>query len=171
MGSFLDFYFTFRMMDYSSDLWFATLVAIIFHQSTKKCSEQCPGCSARLRNPVLHLCHQLSLLDKVKIHFDETRGQLLSTIYTIYDSVNHKLPHSPDLDRDKEHYCNNAIVFLNSAHPDSIYWGRYLDESNDILIDNMISCLSNQKRKKCNKKKSPAKKKPQLEDLVQELLT
>jgi hypothetical protein len=159
------------MMDYSSDLWFATLAAIIFHQSTKKCLEQCPGCSARLRNPVLHLCQQLSLLDKVKIHFDEIRGQLLSTIGMIYDSVNHKLPHSPDLNLDKEHYCNNAIVFLNTAHPDSIYWGRYLDENNDILIDNMTSCLPNQKRRKGFKKKSSAKKNPKQEDFVQELLT
>lgn len=153
-------------MDYSSDLWFATLAAIIFHQSAKKCAELCPGCNANLKNPILHLCHQLSLLDKMRNHFDEIRGYSLSTIYTIYDSVSNKLPHSTDLDKDKENYCNNAIVFLNSINPDSLYWGRYLHEHNDALINNLISCPNKQKRKASNKKTSVKKKKTQLEELL-----
>ena len=80
--------------------------------------------------------------------------------------VSNKLPHSPDLDKDKETYCNNAIVFLNSISPDSLYWGRYLHENNDVLIYDLISCTTKQKRKISNRKNSTKKKKSQLEELL-----
>ena len=156
-------------MDYSSDLWLSILTACVVNQCTRKCILECPGCNARLKNPILHLHEQLSLLEKLRMHFDEVRGILISTIYSIYDSISHKLPHSPDLNQDKEHYCNNAISFLSSINPDALYWGRYLDENNDILINDLITSMTKQKRR-IKSRKTSAKKNAPLENLVQELL-
>ena len=52
--------------------------------------------------------------------------------YAIFEN---KLPHSDDKKKDKLIYLNIARNFLLTATSDSIYFGRFLDETNDSFID------------------------------------
>lgn len=160
-------------MNYSSETWYAVLAATIFDACEQKTLEKCPGCAAKLKNSILHQHHQMSLLDKIREHFDEVRGTVLRTIPTIYDKVASKLPHSPDLVKDKEIYCNNATIFLSSTHPDALYWGRYVDEHNDDVIVELIKPKPTKKRvrqRQVKHGKKPSRTSP-LEQLVDELLS
>ena len=56
-----------------------------------------------------------------------------------YTVVENKLPHSDDKKKDKLIYLNIARNFLITASPDSIYFGRYLDESNDGFINDAFA--------------------------------
>lgn len=125
-------------MDYNSELWFGSLAALIIYKCTGISIQRCPGCKAKLHSSLLHQHEQLALLDKINLHFDEVRGEILSSIDTIYENIKSYLPHSPDRAKDKEIYCNNASVFLRTASADSIYWGRYIDEHTDSMIYKMF---------------------------------
>ena len=164
---------SFFIMDYCSDIWYAVLASVVFSECEKKSLKDCPGCKAQLKNPILHEHIQLSLLDKMRTNFNEVRGQIITSICSLYDTVSEKLPHSPDLVRDKEIYTNNAIVFLTSTHPDALYWGRYLDENNDGLISELF--VEKRPKRKANrsiKQKGTKKvaKTPDLDELLKEIL-
>ena len=56
----------------------------------------------------------------------------MEAYYTVFEN---KLPHSDDKKKDKLIYLNIARNFLITATPDAIYFGRFLDESNDSFIN------------------------------------
>ena len=129
-------------MDYCSDIWIGYLTGMVLNRCVKLSLQRCPGCAAKLKCPILHQHEQSSLLDKIRLYFDEVRGVILSSVDRLYDMIQRNLPHSSDLKKDKEIYCNNGALFLTTANPDSIYWGRYIDELNDAMIDSMVTtCL------------------------------
>lgn len=142
-------------MDYYHDFWTGFLAAQIVNRSLEISLAKCPGCESKLKSPLLHLHHQLSLLDKIQSHFNEIKGSMLSSLGQLYDQFQDKLPHSEDLQKDKDIYVNNARMFLISVTPDAIYFGRYLTEMNDIYIhEGMII----KKKKLVNLKKTSAKR-------------
>ena len=159
------------IMDYSSELWYAILASVVFNECEKKSSEDCPGCKAKLKNPILHEHIQLSLLDKMRTNFNEVRGQILTSICSLYDSVSEKLPHSPDLVKDKEMYTNNAIVFLTSTHPDAMYWGRYLDENNDAIISQLLAEKRPKRKAKRTTRGMKKVTKSPLDELLNDILS
>ena len=125
-------------MDYNNDIWIGCLTAVLVRKCVNLSLERCPGCQVKLKSPFLHQHHQHSLLDKMRLYFDEVRGLLLTSIENLYELIEKNLPHSPDPVKDREIYCNNALFFLTTANPDSVYWGRFLDENNDGFINMLI---------------------------------
>ena len=125
-------------MDYYSDIWTGYLTGIVLNRCLKLSLQRCPGCIAKLKSPVLHQHEQNSLLDKVKLYYNEVRGLMLPSLEQLYDIIATQLPHSADPSKDKEIYLKNGMFFLTSANPDSIYWGRYIDEFNDAMIISMV---------------------------------
>ena len=124
-----------KMTFYCNDNWIAYLCEQIIRQSSQRSIADCPGCNAKLYSPLLHLHEQLSLLDKLRKYFQEIRGSILHDTefhYTVFDN---KLPHSDDKKKDKLIYLNIARNFLLTATSDSVYFGRFLDESNDSFIN------------------------------------
>ena len=122
-------------MDYYHDFWIGFLTEQMIRQVVEMALIKCSGCSEKMHSPMLHLHHQLSLLEKLKCYFDEVRGSILSSIEASYEQFEDKLPHSNDLNKDKEIYVNNGRFFLISATPESLYYGRFVCEMNDIYIN------------------------------------
>ena len=129
-------------MDYFHEFWIGFLTGLVINKSHQSCKERCPGCIAKLRSPLLHLHEQLSLLDKVRCHFEEVKGLILPHMETFYDIVQHKLPHTQNLEVDKEKYCYFGTNFLLTSNPDSIYWGRFITEFNDGIVLEMLKLCS-----------------------------
>ena len=123
------------MTFYCNDNWVAYLCEQIIRQSSQKSISDCPGCNDKLHSPILHLHEQLSLLDKLRKYFQEIRGSILHDMEFHYTIFENKLPHSDDKKKDKLIYLNIARNFVLTATPDSIYFGRFLDETNDSFID------------------------------------
>ena len=123
------------MTFYCNDNWVAYLCEQIIRQSSQKSISDCPGCNDKLHSPILHLHEQLSLLDKLRKYFQEIRGSILHDMEFHYAIFENKLPHSDDKKKDKLIYLNIARNFLLTATSDSIYFGRFLDETNDSFID------------------------------------
>ena len=106
--------------------------------------KKCPGCEDKLFSPVLHLHNQLSLLDKMKNYFETVRASLLTSLDALYEQFESKLPHSDDEETDRHIYTNNARIFLITASPETIYYGRYMND----MIDSYINEAFKVKRKK-----------------------
>lgn len=133
-------------MDYNNDAWIGCLATLLIRKCVELSLERCPGCQIKLKSPALHQHHQYSLLDKMRLHFEEVRGILLPGIETLYSLIEEKLPHSPDLGKDREIYCNSGTFFLTTANPESVYWGRYVDENNDSFIYGLIPVTKKKKK-------------------------
>ena len=123
------------MVSYYNDNWIAYLCEQIVRQTCQKSKGNCPGCVNKLNSPLLHLHKQLSLLDRIRQYFNEIRGLMLHDIATYYSTFCSKLPHTDDKKKDKLIYLNIARNFLLTVTPDSLYFGRYLDENNDSFIN------------------------------------
>ena len=141
-------------MDYYHDFWIGFLSEQIARQAVEMALIKCPGCDKKMYSPLLHLHHQLSLLDKIRTYFEEIRGSLLPTIDALYEQFKNKLPHSDNLDKDKEIYINNGRFFLISLTSEALYYGRYLNETNDFYINEGFLTV---KKRKISKAKKPIK--------------
>ena len=89
---------------YFSDALIAFLCENMIRQSVQLSKLKCPGCVDCLKSTILHLHEQQSLLDKLRVRFEEIRGSLLPTTPELYMQFKDKLPHSDDLEKDKECY-------------------------------------------------------------------
>ena len=120
---------------YFSDTWIGFLCENIIRQSVQLTKTKCPGCVDRLNSPILHLHEQQSLLDKLREHFEQIRGSILPTIAELYAHFQSKLPHSDDLEKDRECYIETGRKFLLMITCDALYYGRYVNEFVDTYID------------------------------------
>ena len=141
-------------MDYYNDFWIGFLAEQIARQAVEMSLIKCVGCQDNMHSPLLHSHHQLSLLDKLRRHFEEIRGSVLPTINALYEQFKNKLPHSDDPDKDMEIYLKNGRFFLISATADALYYGRYLTEMNDFYINEGFKSV---KKRKITKAKKPVK--------------
>ena len=93
--------------------------------------------------------HQLSLLDKVQIHFEKARGEVLISLHTLYKNFESKLPHSSAIKKDKIIYCDLGRSFLLTCSPQAVYYGRYVNGMNQSINTDVFEARqSNKKRKK-----------------------
>lgn len=122
-------------MDYNHDTWLGYLTEQIVRQVVALAMLKCQGCQDKMKSPLLHLCHQQGLLDKMKCYFEEVRGPMLTSVLQYYDQVADLLPHSDDLVSDSENYCLTGRLFLTIATCEVIYYGRYVDFFNDAYIE------------------------------------
>ena len=122
-------------MDFYHDTWMGYLTEQIIRQVVAMGTLKCPGCQDKLKSPLLHLCHQQSLLDKMKYYFEEVRGPMLSCIVEYYEQVCELLPHSDDLEYDRDIYCLTGRTWLTIASCEAVYYGRFVSTLNDAYIE------------------------------------
>lgn len=136
---------TLSFIMYYSEFWTAFLCENFVRQAVQLSELQCPGCQEKLKSPLLHQHHQNSLLDKIRMYFEEIRGSLLQTLPELYTQVESKLPHSDNTVYDREMYLNSGRQFLLQITSDALYYGRYISELLDPIIDDGFKV--NKKRK------------------------
>ena len=108
---------------------------------------KCPACKDKVKSPLLHLHYQQSLLQKMKAHFNEVQAALILKLDQLFDTIRHKLPTSDNPTTDKQIYTNNARIFLHTANAETLYYGRYLSETNDCVIHELLNRKTTKKRK------------------------
>ena len=130
---------------YFDDVWIGYLCEQIIRQTEQLAKLKCSGCESKLKSPLLHLHEQQSLLDKLHVYFEDVRGGVAAAIPQFYDQIQHRLPHTPDLDQDRNCYISNAQQFLITVTSDALYYGRYMNEFIDGIVNEFFTV--NKKRK------------------------
>lgn len=119
--------------------WIGYLAEIVIRKCVSKSLVECNGCKDKMRSDLLHLHHQQSLFEKVQLHFNSVRLDLLNSLPTLYKAIEGKLPHSEDKKKDMMIYCELGQHFLISCSPEALYYGRYISELNDTFIDEVLT--------------------------------
>jgi len=122
-------------MLYFQDVWIGYLCEQLVRQAAQLSKIRCPGCSDRLHSPILHLHEQHSLLQKIQLYFEEVRAGVLPTLPQLYKEMAANLPHSDDPTKDEECYISCGRQFLITLTSDALYYGRYISEFTDDIID------------------------------------
>ena len=133
---------------YFDDLWIGFLCEQILRQITQLSIIRCPGCEQKHKSAIFHQHEQHSLLDKVRLYFEEIRGSIIPTVCQLYIQVEQKLPHSDDLANDRECYISIGRQFMLTITADALYYGRYINEFMDGLIDDAIKIERATKKRK-----------------------
>ena len=127
-----------KMTFFDNSEWIGYLAENIIRRCVSLAEINCSGCKDGMKCSILHLHHQLSLLDKIQSHFEAARGEVLNQLHNLYKDIQHKLPHSPDEKKDMTIYCNVGRVFLLTCSPQSIYFGRYVNDMNDSFLSEVL---------------------------------
>ena len=118
-------------MDYFNEFWLGFITAKFVQRCVDEALQTCHGCRDKKVSPLLHMCHQLGLENKITYHMETVRGNMIPEIPSLYEEFKSKVDSSS---MDKDAYVTNARFFLISATPQSLYYGRYLNETNDAFI-------------------------------------
>ena len=137
-------------MLFLENVWLAVLCDRLIRNAMKISEKECPGHKEKLNSPLLHLCGQLSLYEKLVKYFEPAKGNLFKNLENEYTSIDHVIPHSDKPEEDKKYYLEFARNFLLSVTPDAVYFGRYVSEDNDQII----SLKKTKKRKSVKKNKT-----------------
>ena len=135
------------MTFYNNADWVGFLAENIIQKCVTLTLEECSGCRDEVSCDILHHHHQLSLLDKVKKHFETARGMVLSALGELYKEMEVKLPHSGDLKKDRSIYYGVGRFFLLTITPQALYYGRYVNEENHGVITEVLGNRRGVKRK------------------------
>ena len=122
-------------MNYFHDVYLGFLAEQIARQCEQLSMLKCSACESKIKSPLLHICHQRGLLEKLQVHFEEVRGPMLTSIEAYYDQVQELLPHSDDRKKDKANYTNAGRLWLQLCSAEIVFYGRYVDEFNESFID------------------------------------
>ena len=76
------------MTFYDNVDWIGFLVENVIRKCVSLTVTECSGCIDGMKSDILHLHHQLSLLDKVQIHFEKARWEVLISLHTLYKTLN-----------------------------------------------------------------------------------
>ncbi len=125
-------------MNYFHDVYLGFFAEQIARQCEQMCILRCTACESKLKSPLLHQCHQLGLLEKLRTHFEEVRGPMLTTLDAYYEQIEELLPHSGNSAQDRSNYINAARLWLQLSSPEIIFYGRYVDEFNHSYIDRVF---------------------------------
>ena len=120
------------VMDYFNEFWLGFVTADFIKRCVDMSLATCDGCRDGKISPLLHMHHQLGLKDKITYHMESVRGALLPNLHLLYEEFKQKLTSNSNMDKDA--YISTARFFLISATPESLYYGRYLNEVNDSFI-------------------------------------
>ena len=73
---------------------------------------------------------------------------MLNSMSKLYKAIEERLPHSEDKKKDMVIYCNLGKQFLLTCSPEALYYGRYVNETNDAFIDEVLVDSKKSKTKK-----------------------
>ena len=130
-------------MDYFNEFWLGYITAEFIRRCVNESLVKCYGCRDGIISPLLHTHHQLGLKDKVVYYMEMVRGSMIPQIPSLYEEFKLKLV---DSNMDKDVYVTNARFFLISTTPESLYYGRFLNEVNDSFIHSQPITEPSQKR-------------------------
>ena len=122
-------------MNYFHDVYLGFLAEQIARQCEQMSALKCSACESKIKSPLLHICHQRGLLEKLQIHFEEVRGPMLTDIEVYYVQVQELLPHSDNHSKDKNNYINAGRLWLQMCSAEIVFYGRYINEFNHSFID------------------------------------
>lgn len=129
--------------------WIGYLAETIIQRCIALTEAQCSGCRDNVKCSILHLHNQLSLLEKIQNHFEVSRGEMLHMLPELYQDIEQRLPHSDDKAKDKIIYLNIGRIFLITCSPQALYYGRYVNDTNDAFINEIME----QRRKKTKQRR------------------
>ena len=118
------------MGNHINEYWLAYLTHTIVMKCLQISKERCPACKDNMASPLLHFHIQMSLLDKVKCYFEEIRGPMIKDIEGCFNKFSAQI----SITDDGANYHFVGQTFLMMATAESLYYGRYLDESNDAVL-------------------------------------
>ena len=114
-----------RMTAYGSPVWLGYLTHLVITNCLVKAKGKCAACKNNITtSPLLHYHLQSSLLEKMKDNFEEVRGPMISEIELCFNSYVQLY----GLDVEKNNYIFTGQTFLLLSTPESIYFGRYINE-------------------------------------------
>ncbi len=119
--------------------WIGYLSEIIVQKCVSLSLVDCPGCKDKMKSDLLHLHNQQSLLQKLQNYFEPARADVLNSLTNHYKAIAEKLPHSDDKKKDMMIYCNLGRQFLITCSPEAMYYGRYINQTNDAFIDELLT--------------------------------
>jgi len=119
------------MSFYFQELWVAFITQKFVEQCCAQAIENCLGCKNNKKSVLLHSHEWCSLLEKIENHFETARSFAITHLEEYYLILTEELPHTNDLEKDKLCYINIARYFLLTCTPFAVYYGRYVNESND----------------------------------------
>ena len=122
-------------MNYFHDVYLGFLADQIARQCEQMCVLRCSACESKMKSPLLHICRQQGLLEKLQVHFEEVRGPMLNSVEPYYEQVMELLPHSDNPLKDKSNYINAARMWLQLCSAEIVFYGRYVDEFNHSFIN------------------------------------
>lgn len=126
------------MSFFNNSDWVGFLAENIIQKCVAMVLAECSGCKDSMKSDLLHLHQQLSLLEKIQKHFEEARGEALAALQDLYKEIESKLPHSDDVNQDRIIYCNVGRLFLQTCSPETLYYGRYVNELNHTIIHTVL---------------------------------
>ena len=86
----------------------------------------------------------------MKTYYDEVKASLLPKIDEFYELTKHHLPRSNDEEKCKELYTSSGAMFLQMTSAEGLYYGRYIHEQNDSLINELLTYKTKRKQTKNN---------------------
>ena len=119
------------MVDYFNDFWLGAITAEVINLTIHHSKVTCSGCRDQKFSPLLHLCQQQGLEAKLMSHMEAVRGLLIPRIPELFERFQRSIENTTS---DRDVYVTNARFFLVQATPQSIYFGTFLNESNDAFI-------------------------------------
>ena len=114
----------------SSTIWLAYIVNMFVTNTLLKTKQHCSGCRKDLKSPLLHFHIQASLLEKLKLYFEEVRGDMISSFEECFAAF----VRDTNINLNKDQYLFSGQTFLLLATPESIYYGRFITEDIDARI-------------------------------------
>ncbi len=122
-------------MNYFHDFYLGFFAEQIARQCEQMAVLRCTACESKIKSPLLHQCRHQGLLEKIRIHFEEVRGPMLTSLDAYYEQVQELLPHSSNKLLDKKNYMNAARMWLQICSAEVVFYGRYVDEFNHSFIN------------------------------------
>ena len=128
--------------------WLGYLTEVVVRKCVALSIAECSGCKDKMRSDLLHLHHQHSLLQTLQFYFEVIKVEMLNSMSKLYKAIEERLPHSEDKKKDMVIYCNLGKQFLLTCSPEALYYGRYVNETNDAFIDEVLVDSKKSKTKK-----------------------
>ena len=139
------------MADSFSYVWMACLSDSLARDVLRRARAKCAGCQSGMSSPMLHKHETQNLLEKFEENFEEARLYTIGIIPKLYNQFQHLLPHSTDLEKDKQVYEESANCFLLAATSRSIYYGQFVNGATDKITRDAFKPIRRTKRPRNSK--------------------
>jgi hypothetical protein len=106
---------------------YSYLSVVFANLVVRHCKKTCAGCIDNLKVPLNHQCHQLSLLEKYELHFEQ---MVKKTRFSMRAIMVRYVELMPEFANHLEACITQGMFFLECSTARSLYYGNYIvDES------------------------------------------